>query len=187
MLALADQAGRDSAKSLDLLRQATRVALTAPDRLRSSLALADRLVALNRYQESYLTLWNIGLDADALWSVYDYKFLSHNIGGKLWDLRGDRLLVEYRYTRDSDEINLNEAKSIFGDLRVKVTNRLRLSGLYEYNFLDKTRVQTGFGLNYRADCWSFEGNVVDKVNVDNTSDLNWEFTIRLFGLGEFGI
>jgi LPS-assembly protein len=129
----------------------------------------------------------IALDADALWSVYDYKFLSHNIGANLWDQRGDRLSVEYRYTRNSDEISLNAAQSFFGDLRVQVTDRLRVSGLYEYNFLDKTRVQTGFGLNYTADCWSFEGRVVDKVNVENKTDLNWEFKIKLFGLGEFGI
>ncbi len=108
----------------------------------------------------------IGLDADALWSVYDYKFLSHNLGANLWDKRGDKLQVEYRYTRQSDEISLNQANSIYGNLRVKVTDRLRVSGLYEYNFLDKTRVQTGFGLNYTADCWSFEGRLIDKVNVE---------------------
>jgi LPS-assembly protein len=129
----------------------------------------------------------IGLDADALWSVYDYKFLSHNIAARLWDLRGDQLRVEYRYTRVSDEIDLNPAKSLFGELAVKVTDRLRVSGLYEYNFLDKIRVQTGLGLNYTADCWSFEGSLVDKTNVDKTSDLSWEFKIKLFGLGEFGI
>jgi lipopolysaccharide assembly outer membrane protein LptD (OstA) len=95
--------------------------------------------------------------------------------------------VDYRYTRDSDEIALNPAQSIYGDLRLKVTNRLRVSGLYEYNFLDKTRVQSGLGLNYAADCWSIEGRVIDKVNVDKTSDLNWEFKIKLYGLGEFGI
>jgi LPS-assembly protein len=129
----------------------------------------------------------IGLDADALWSVYDYKFLSNNIGARLWDLRGDQLRVEYRHTRVSDEIDLNATKSLFGEASVKVTNRLRVSGLYEYNFLDKVRVQTGFGLNYTADCWSVESNVVDKTNVDKTSDLGWEIKIKLFGLGEFGI
>ena len=95
--------------------------------------------------------------------------------------------MEYRYTRSSDEINLNEANSIYGDLSLKVTGRIRVSGLYEYNFLDKTRVQTGFGLNYTADCWSIDGLLVDKVNVDHSTNLSWEFTIKLFGLGEFGI
>jgi LPS-assembly protein len=129
----------------------------------------------------------VGLDATALWSVYDYDFISHNIGGSFWDQRGDSLRMEYRYTRSSDESDLNEAQSIFGDLRLQVTDRLRVSGLYEYNFLDDTRVQTGFGLSYKADCWSFEGRIIDKVNVDNTTDLNWEFKIELYGLGGFGI
>jgi len=129
----------------------------------------------------------IGLDATALWSVYDNNLLSHNVGAKLWDLRGDRLSVEYRYTRSSDEISLNKANSIYGDMSLKITDRIRVSGLYEYNFLDKTRVQTGFGLNYTADCWSVEGLLVDKVNVDKSTNLSWEFTIKLFGLGEFGI
>ena len=129
----------------------------------------------------------VALDATALWSVYDYDFISHNIGGNLWDGRGDSLKVEYRYTRSSDETSLNVAQSIFSDLRLKVTDRLGISGLYEYNFLDKTRVQTGFGLSYKASCWSFESRVLDKVNVDNTTDMNWEFKIKLYGLGEFGI
>jgi len=129
----------------------------------------------------------VGLDATALWSVYDHDFISHNIGGSIWDQRGDSLKVEYRYTRNSDESDLNEAQSILGDLRLQVTDRLAVSGLYEYNFLDETRVQTGFGLSYKADCWSLEGRIIDKVNVDNTTDLNWEFKIKLYGLGEFGI
>ena len=129
----------------------------------------------------------VALDADALFSVYDTRFLSHNIGGRIWDQRGDSLRVEYRNTKSSDEIDLNPTQSIFGDLRLKITDRLRVSGLYEYNFQDNTRVQTGFGLGYKADCWSFEGQVVDKVNVDSANDISWEIKIKLFGLGEFGI
>lgn len=129
----------------------------------------------------------IALDATALWSVYDYKFLSHNFGTNIWDQRGDKLYIEYRYAKNSDEISLNDAHSIYANLGVKLTDRLRISSLYEYNFLDKTRVQLGFGINYRASCWAFEGRVLDKTNVDETSNLAYEFKIELFGLGEFGI
>ncbi len=129
----------------------------------------------------------VAMDADALFSVYDWKFISHNVGGLFWDNRGDKLKLEYRYTRKTDETNLNAAKSLYGDIEIKVTNRLRVSGLYEFNFLDDVRVQRGLGLNYKADCWSFEGRVVDKTNVEDKSDINWEFNIKLFGLGEFGI
>jgi len=129
----------------------------------------------------------IALEADALWSVYDTKFLSHNIIANLWDLRGDRLSMEYRYTRDSDEISLNPTQSLSADLRVKVTDRLSLSADYEYNFLDNTRVQTGLGMNYKARCWAFEGRITDRTGVDNSHNFDFEIKMNLFGLGEFGI
>jgi LPS-assembly protein len=129
----------------------------------------------------------ISVDADALWSVYDLRFLSHNIAANFWDHRGDRFFVEYRYTRDSDEISLNPAQSLYTDLRLKVTDRFSISADYEYNFLNNTHVQTGVGFNYKAQCWSFDGRVIDKTGVDNSRSLDFEFKINLFGLGEFGI
>jgi LPS-assembly protein len=127
------------------------------------------------------------MEADAKWSVYDTKFLSHNIIANLWDLRGDRLTLEYRYTRNSDEINLNPAQSLRTNLRVKFTDRLALSADYEYNFLDNTHVQTGFGIDYRAQCWSFQGEIRQRTGVDNSRNLDFEVKVNLFGLGEFGI
>jgi len=129
----------------------------------------------------------IALEADALWSVYDTKFLSHNIATNLWDQRGDRLAVEYRYTRDSDEISLNPAQSLAADLLIKVTDRLTVSADYEYNFLDNTRVQTGIGINYSSQCWSFEGRITESTGVGDSQNLDFEVKINLFGLGEFGI
>ena len=129
----------------------------------------------------------IAMEADAQWSVYDTRFLSHNIIANLWDLRGDRLTVEYRFTRDSKEISLNPAQTIAADLRVQVTDRLSMTAGYEYNFLDNTRVETGFGIGYKAQCWSFEGAITDRTGVDNSSNLDFEIKVNLFGLGEFGI
>ena len=127
------------------------------------------------------------IDADTSWSVYDLEFLSFNILANLWDARGDTLTVEYRYNGDSDELDQNQANSIYGNLRVKVTDRLKINGNLEYNFLDNTLVQTGFGVNYKAQCWSFEGSITERISVDDTSRLDFEIKIHLFGLGEFGI
>ena len=129
----------------------------------------------------------ISVDADALWSVYDTKFLSHNIATNLWDLRGDELAVEYRYTRDSAETSLNPAQSLSADLSIKVTDRLKVAADYEYNFRDNIRVQTGLGINYKAQCWSIEGRITDRAGVDNTRNLDFEVKVNLFGLGGFGI
>jgi LPS-assembly protein len=127
------------------------------------------------------------LDATALWSVYDYQFLSHNLEANFWDLRGDRLTLEYRYTKDSEEIGLNPVQSLSADLRVRATDRLSLSANYEYNFLDNTLVQTGIGMNYKAQCWAFEGRITDTTGVDNSHNYDFEIKVNLFGLGEFGI
>ena len=147
----------------------------------------------------------IALDALALWSVYENKFLSTNIGTNIWDERGDKLSIQYSYARQSDEINrfpdlsnevinmlsdeivFNEANSLLANLEVKVTDRLRVSTLYEYNFLDDIQVRLGLGINYRAGCWAFDGRVINSAGVGGANSLSYEFKIELFGLGEFGI
>ena len=86
-----------------------------------------------------------------------------------------------------DEISLNPGQSLTADLRVKVTDRLSLSANYEYNFLDNTSVQTGIGMNYKAQCWAFEGRITDTTGVDNSHNYDFEIKVNLFGLGEFGI
>ena len=129
----------------------------------------------------------ISVDADAQWSVYDMGLLSHNIATNFWDGRGDSLYVEYRYTKDSDEITLNPTQSLYADLQIRVTDSLSVSADYEYNFLENTRVQTGIGINYKAQCWSFEGRISDSTGIDKSQNLDYEFRINLFGLGGFGI
>jgi LPS-assembly protein len=129
----------------------------------------------------------VAIDADALWSVYDLEFLSHNLAASVWDRRGDSLAVEYRFTKNSEELVQNPAQYLSMDLRVKVTDRLNASLNYQYNFLDNTRVQTGLGINYAAQCWSFEGSVTDSVGVDGATSLGFEIKFNLYGLGEFGI
>ena len=64
------------------------------------------------------------IDADARWSHYDNKFRSRNIELNLWDNRGDKLFVEYRYTTD-----LNE--SIYTELLLKLSDRLSAYSEYE--------------------------------------------------------
>ncbi len=124
----------------------------------------------------------ISVDADALWSVYDWKFLSHNLDLNLWDNRGDRLFVRYRYTKDSNEIELNPAKSLLTTLRLKITDRLTTFGEYEYNFSTNQKVQAGGGLSYKAQCWSIDASLSKKPE-----NLDFSIQINLFGLGEFGI
>ena len=127
------------------------------------------------------------LDADALWSVYSLDLLSHNIAANIWDLRGDKLSVEYRYTKNSDKIDFNQTNSLMTALTVKVTDRITVRGNYEYNFLENVPVEAGVGLLYSSQCWSFDGTIRQSTGVDNEKKYDFEIKINLFGLGEFGI
>lgn len=127
----------------------------------------------------------VSIDADASWSVYDQTFLSHNVAMTLWDRRGDRLFVEHRYDRGSDEDpNIgddNEVESVFADLEIKVTDRLRLFTDYEYNLEENVRLHTGMGFSYRSQCWTLLFRYIDEPD-----DARAEVSIKLHGIGEFG-
>jgi LPS-assembly protein len=122
----------------------------------------------------------IWLDANSQYSVYDDKFLGHNIQGVLWDNRGDQIYVAYSYQKASRETD-SEAniKYIYGKLWLKLTDRLSVNGENSYNFETKQRIQSGAGFNYKAQCWSVDFNYMDEPN-------EWKvgFKIELTGLGE---
>jgi LPS-assembly protein len=126
----------------------------------------------------------LALDADALWSVYDLDILSHNVAANFWDLRGDKLSLEYRYTKKSDETSLNQSNSINGVLTVKMSDRLTVRGNYEYNFLENVEVESGLGFVYTSQCWWFDAQIRQTTGIDNEKKYAFEFKINLSGLGE---
>jgi LPS-assembly protein len=117
---------------------------------------------------------------DAQYSVYDNKFLSHNIQGLLWDSRGDRLYVGYRYQKASPETDSEKnIQSIYGKIKLQVTDRLSVNGDNSYNFETHQRTQSSAGFNYQAQCWSVDFNYTDAPN-----DWRVGFKIELTGLGD---
>jgi hypothetical protein len=97
---------------------------------------------LEFYPAKYLSF-----KGDAQWCFYDDEFPSYNSKMSLSDNRGDRLFVEYRYTRDF-------IKSITTDLSLKITDYLTAYGGYERNIIDDKRIKTSVGIKYQAQCWS---------------------------------
>ena len=115
----------------------------------------------------------ISLEADSKWSPYDRSFVERNIAVTFRDDRGDKLLVEHRFTEDENE-------SIYVDGHVKLTDRITAYGDYERNLLDDIRLRTSVGFRYTSQCWA-----VDMRYVDEVSDRRFEFAINLVGLGAF--
>jgi LPS-assembly protein len=122
----------------------------------------------------------IWIDADAQYSVYEGEFLSHNIQGSLWDNRGDELYVDYRYDKESRETeNSEDIQSIFGKVKVKLTDRLSINAENRYNIETEQRIRTAGGFTYDTQCWSFDFKYTDTPN-----DWKVNFKIVLTGLGE---
>jgi LPS-assembly protein len=114
------------------------------------------------------------LGTETKWSHEKGELLSNNIFSRLSDTRGDRLLIEHRYTRDQSE-------SIYFDGIWAVTQSLSIYGEYERNLDEDRDVSKTIGWLYRAQCWLIELGVEHEDN-----DKKIGFMIHLNGLGEAG-
>ncbi len=116
----------------------------------------------------------LAFQADAEWSHYDNSFKSRNVGTMISDIRGDRLFVEYRY-------EANDSESVYTNLLLTLTDRLKAYTDYEQNIQNNTRIQSGVGMRYQSQCWS-----LDLRYIDGADDRKYIFSISLSGLGGFG-
>ncbi|MES0445070.1 MAG: LPS assembly protein LptD [Desulfobacterales bacterium] len=116
----------------------------------------------------------LSMQADAEWSQYESRFISHNVATSIKDTRGDKLFVEYRYERDINE-------SIYTNLFLKVSGRLSVFADYERNISDDKDIRSGMGFLYEKQCWSFNFNYIKEEY-----EHKYEFMINLFGIGGFG-
>ncbi len=114
------------------------------------------------------------IDADAQWSHYDNEFRSCNVELNLWDNRGDKLFLEYRYTIDSSE-------SISTDLLLKLSDRLSAYVEHERDIFNGQVIKYGLGFLYERQCWSLDFHLIK-----DESDYKYQFMIKLFGIGEIG-
>lgn len=123
----------------------------------------------------------INLYADAQYSVYESKFLGHNLRTFLWDKRGDKIYVDYRYEKANMETdNEQNINSIYGYTWLNLTESLSVNGDWSYNFETKERNQTSAGFTYQSQCWLFDFKYTDKPH-----DWAVSFKIELTGLGEY--
>ncbi len=120
---------------------------------------------------SYLTL-----SADAEYSQYERRFMSHNVAVGVSDNRGDHFWVEHRYTRIDDIFHSIDAK-----LDVVLSSNLWVRARSEYNLEKEKNIDTGLGLLYNAGCWS-----IDVMYSKEEENRKYEFIINLFGLGQAG-
>jgi LPS-assembly protein len=114
------------------------------------------------------------LNADAEWSTYDSRFLTHNIALTIAGKRGDRLFMEHRYAQDLRE-------TFYGDAIIKLHERIAMFTEYERNINDGKTLLYGIGLLYMASCWS-----LDIGYANEEGDKKYAVMVNLYGLGGLG-
>jgi lipopolysaccharide assembly outer membrane protein LptD (OstA) len=98
------------------------------------------------------------------------------------DRRNDAIQIGYRYTKDNIE-------AINGDARVKVLDPLYLFGGIRYDLLERWRVESIYGAEYQAQCWTLGMMIEDRNrSPDGTQrkELKFEVYFRLLGFGGMG-
>jgi LPS-assembly protein len=128
----------------------------------------------------------IRLDSDAQWSPYDDRFEALNAALRIWNLRGDSLGIDYRFTREGTDPDTQEAIegvetiALIGE--VVLTHRWRARAGYEYNLFVSQEVESRLGLTYQSQCWGVDFDY--KLEEGNNSSFNVLF--KLAGLGSLG-
>jgi LPS-assembly protein len=132
----------------------------------------------------------ISVRGDLQYSTEERFLSGSNFYTALSDKRGDKLDLEYRYTRDEVEnINVN--------FTVRLWEWLDLFYRNSYNILENRRFSSVYGLEFRAKCWGIQLSVEDKKRTpltvrdgelsrvqEDEIDIKVEFTLT--GLGSVG-
>ncbi|MEW5908478.1 MAG: LPS assembly protein LptD, partial [Thermodesulfobacteriota bacterium] len=131
---------------------------------------------LEFYPSDYLYL-----ESDTQWSPDESDFMTFNSKAKLMDFRGDQLLGEYRYRRDSSDESRDGKESLYGRLGLNLFYGISAYAEFERNLYEHRDIKTGFGFLYKSQCWSLDFRYTDEIE-----DRTYSVMINLFGLGGFG-
>jgi len=123
----------------------------------------------------------IALDTDAQWNPYDSELTTFNTTLRIWDLRGDNLGIDYRFTREDTAEAIDGIETIAIDGELVLTDRWRARAGYEYNLLDDEEIETRAGLSYQSQCWG-----VDFDYKIEEGDRSFTLMFNLVGLGSIG-
>jgi LPS-assembly protein len=140
----------------------------------------------------------ISLDTEASYNVYEDRLERYNAAVTLWARRNDRLFVQYRYDRNTEDTELDEyesggfieedettdeteVNSLYTSLRLGLTDRLSLVGSYERDFVFERPASYSVGVIYETQCWT-----IAPLFFKEEEDVGFGLRVRLKGIGEVG-
>ncbi len=123
----------------------------------------------------------VALDLDSEWSPYDNQFETFNAILKFWDLRGDKLFIDYRFTEETSDTAQDGVQSLRLTGAAKLSDKWQLRAGYEYNFLDDVEIESSAGISYKTQCWGVDIDYISETNNDEV-----RIMFNLAGLGAIG-
>jgi LPS-assembly protein len=159
----------------------------------------------NRFSNIQAELWwnfkpNILARWDTEFDPSQGRFNGFNFLVNVKDARNDAIQIQYRSTGDSlRQVNLDEppqpiqdqrkVRSINVDTRVRTIQDLYLYGGIRYNLLERTRVESIYGAEYQAQCWTLAVTIEDRNRSPEGTqrkDLRYQVFFNLLGFGAAG-
>lgn len=118
-----------------------------------------------------------------------------NAGVRFADTRGDKLGVQYRFTKSfvvDPSLPPVGVEEVNAELGIRIIDPLDLYFGYRYDLRDKVRIETVYGLDFRHQCWEVSLRVHD-INRQPITDVTTSSKevkvmvyVTLSGLGKFG-
>ncbi|MBF0223907.1 MAG: LPS-assembly protein LptD [Desulfobacterales bacterium] len=116
----------------------------------------------------------LSVSSDASWSIYGDGLISHNTSFIMQDERDNKLITEYRYTKEYSE-------SLNNRLILALSEQISSEFYHELNMLDSKTLKWGVGLTYKSKCWA-----VTTTYKSDLEDKRFSIFVYLEGLGGVG-
>ncbi len=133
---------------------------------------------------------------DLQYSPYRNRLDVLNAGVKFADTRGDKLDVQYRFTKAfviDPILPPAGVEEVNAELGIRIIDPLDLYFDYRYNLRDKLRIETVYGLDFRHQCWEVSLRVHD-INSQPITDVTTSSKevkvmvwLTLTGLGKYRV
>jgi LPS-assembly protein len=110
-------------------------------------------------------------------SPYDTDFKSHELLARLWDQRGDELIVDYRRQLDDDDNTIVD--EIGAKLQLKLWEGVSINVRSDYDLNRKENIKSEYNITIQRQCWGISASYVD-----DPDDRRVALGISLYGVGE---
>ncbi|MEK7803263.1 MAG: LPS assembly protein LptD, partial [Deltaproteobacteria bacterium] len=122
--------------------------------------------------------WSL-ITAKGIYDAYDGWMEQYDASLGVWDKRGDRLDISYRYTRTP--IKHTPIEYLDLSLRFKPIQSVDLTYRNRYSYNDKQTIEAVYGLEYRHQCWGTQLTYTERPEERIVF-----VSFNLLGIGEIG-